>query len=484
MNFGVLSNVIGNILMILSVLIVPSIGVSIYHRGLDLIPLVFTAILTLGVGIVLKGIKPKEKNIKTKDALLIVVLGWITVSIFGAIPFLLSGVIASPIDAIFEVVSGFTTTGSTILTDIESLPNGLLFWRSSTHWIGGMGILVFTLALLPSLGIGGFQIFKAESPGPVASKITPKMVDTAKSLYKIYILITVVLFVLLFVGGMNFEDAAIHTFGVVGTGGFSNKNASVAHFDSTYIHIVISVFMVICGTNFGLFYNLFNGKKGYFKYDDEFKAYIKIIGFAIVLISINLFFTVYDKSLLAVRDATFQATSIISTSGFVTADYDLWPTFSKFILFILMIIGSSAGSTAGGLKIIRIVVIFRIIKKEIIKVVHKRAVVPVKINGKNLDEETVSGITAYLGMYFICMLIGTAIISLEQIDLMSAISTSITALSNVGPGFGMVGATANFAWLSNLSKITMTLLMLLGRLEFFTIVVLLAPRSWRRGEDN
>lgn len=481
MNFGVLSKVIGNVLTIFAALMLPSTLISHFNGGADFNALLFTNILSLLLGLTLKRMNFKKYNVITKDALLIVVVAWIVVSLFGAIPFVLSGAIPSVIDAVFEVVSGFTTTGSTILSEIESMSKGLLFWRSTTHWIGGMGILVFTLTLLPSLGIGGFEIFKAESPGPVASKIMPKMVDTAKTLYKIYIGITIVLFILLLFGGMDAYDSAIHTFGVVGTGGFSNKNASIGHYNSAYIDIVIGIFMLICGTNFGIYYNILHKKTSCLRQDDEFKTYMKIVGAAVVLISVNLFFTTYEGSLRAVRDAFFQVSSVVSTSGFSTVDYDLWPSFSKFILFMLMITGASAGSTAGGIKMVRVSVIFKLIKREVVKVVHKRAVVPVKLNGKNVEDDTINGIVAYLCVYVIVMLFGTAIFTLDNdMNILSALSTSITALSNVGPGLGIVGPASNFGMLSKLSKVTMTILMLLGRLEFFTIIALFAPRNWER----
>ncbi|MDO5041382.1 MAG: TrkH family potassium uptake protein [Peptoniphilus sp.] len=377
-------------------------------------------------------------------------------------------------DCLFETVSGFTTTGASVVENPEILPHSIILWRSMTHWIGGMGILVFTLILLPKIGIGAYQIFKAESPGPVAGKIEPKMTDTAKKLYIIYIVITVILFLLLLIGDMTPFDAIVHTFGVVGTGGFSSKQKSIGHYSSSgpYIPIIMGIFMIICGTNFTLHNYLYKGKIKNIVNDEEFRAYYTIIFGSIALIALDLFINNYGGIAKSLLDSFFTVTSISSTSGFVTADFDLWPSFSKYILFLLMFIGSSAGSTSGGMKVIRIVVIFKLIKREIKRILHPHAVVPIRINGGVLSEEIVSGIYAFTAVYMIITLVSAAVVSLSGVDFLSSISSVLTMLSNVGPAFGAVGPTRNFFFFAPFYKLMFCVLMLLGRLEFFTLIAL------------
>lgn len=479
MDYGIVSKILGIILMLESLMMIPSLFISIYNRQTDIVAFIISIVLISTIGYIMYKKNASKKIIKAKEGLAIVALGWLLVSFFGSLPFIISGSIPSLVDAFFETVSGFTTTGSTVIKDIEILPKGILFWRSSTIWIGGMGILVFTVAILPLLGVGGFQIFKAESPGPIKDKIVPRTKDTAKILYITYIAITLIEIILLMLGGMPLYDACIHTFGTVGTGGFSSKNASIGAYNSTYIQLVISLFMILSGVNFSLYFAIYKGKLKDTLRNKELKFYIGLILVSVVLISLNLRLTSYDNMGLSLRDSLFQTSSIITTTGYTTADFNQWPTFSKSILFLLMFIGGCAGSTSGGMKSIRIVVLLKLVKRQIAKIFHPRAIIPIKMNGKTVPSDTIVSITSFSVLYFFIFAIGTIIISLENIGLESAASAVATTLGNVGPGFGFVGPTQNFSGFSDFSTLFMSFLMLLGRLELFTILALIAPKTWK-----
>jgi len=479
-NYGIVLKVLGSILMVESIFMLPSLVISIYTKQGDLYGFLTTIVVTLALGLILALKKNKGKSINAKEGLAIVSIGWLLVSLFGALPLYISGSTRTYIDAVFEIVSGFTTTGATVIPNVEGLPMGILFWRSITHWIGGMGILVFTLALLPALGIGGFQIFKAESPGPIAGKIAPRIKDTAKILYGTYLTITIMQVVLLKIGGMSIFESLVYTFGSVGTGGFATKNASVGAYTSTYIHMVIGIFMVLSGVNFSIYYSLFKGRIKEMLQDEELRLYLIIILLAVVSIGINLYRTTYSNGSLAFRDSFFQVGSIMTTTGYSTANFDLWPTFSKGILLLLMFIGGSAGSTAGGMKVVRILITLKLIKREVLKIFHPRAMRPVKLNGRILPNETIAGIYSFTGLYIIIFAISTILVTVEGVDLVSAMSSVAATLGNIGPGLGFVGPTSTFNGYSQITKVFFSLLMLLGRLELFTIIALLAPKNWRR----
>lgn len=480
MNYGIVLKVLGSILAIESILMIPSLLISINAGGIDRIPFLIAILLTGLIGVFLNRRKTYSEKIGAREGLMIVSLGWIIISILGALPLYLSKSVPTYIDALFEIISGFTTTGATIIDNVEVLPRGILFWRSMTHWIGGMGILVFTLALLPALGIGGFQILKAESPGPITSKMAPRIRDTAKILYVTYISITLLEVLFLKIGGMSLFDSFVYTFATVGTGGFAVKNASVGAYNSTYITLVIGFFMLFAGINFSIYYSIFQGKWRDALKNEELKLYLSLITIAIVAISLNLYLTSYPSILESIKDSFFQVVSIMTTTGFSTADFDLWPTFSKAILFLLMFIGGSAGSTAGGMKVIRILVVIKLIKRDILKLFHPRAVIPVKINDKVIPNETIASINSFLGLYVILFVLSTIIISLEGVDLITAGTTIAATLGNIGPGLAGVGPTQTFSSYSQISKVFLSFLMLLGRLELFTIIALLVPRNWRK----
>ncbi|OZV11975.1 potassium transporter KefA [Tissierella sp. P1] len=480
MNYGIVLKVLGSILILESILMTPSLLISLYTNQADKLAFLITILITGAIGFGLTRNRSRDRHINAKEGLAIVSLGWVSISLLGALPLYISGSTPTYIDAFFEIVSGFTTTGATVIANVEVLPMGILFWRSFTHWIGGMGILVFTLSLLPALGIGAFQIFKAESPGPIAGKIAPRIKDTAKILYITYFTITIIQVILLKFGGMSLFDSLVYTFGTVGTGGFATKNASVGAYNSTYIHLVIGSFMVLSGVNFSLYYSLFKGKvKDVFR-DEELRLYFAIVFISVTVIAINLFKTTYSSMGLAFRDSFFQVGSIMTTTGYSTANFDIWPTFSKAILLLLMFIGASAGSTAGGMKVIRILVILKLIKREILKIFHPRAVKPVKLNDKILPNETIAGINSFTGLYMIIFVLSTILVSLEGVDLESAASSVAATLGNIGPGLGVVGPTSTFNGYSQISKAFFSLLMLLGRLELFTLIALFAPKNWRR----
>ena len=480
MDFGMIVSVLGRLLMVEAGLMIPPLLVSTYYFGSDQKAFLLSILITGLVGFFLSHFFKGKKSLGSKEGLTIVALGWLLVSLFGSLPFILSGAIPNFINAFFETVSGFTTTGATILVDVEVLPKGILFWRSFTHWIGGMGILVFTIALIPKLGGGGFQIFKVESPGPAPDRIVPKVSDTAKVLYTTYFAITISQIFFLFIGDMPLFDSVLHTFGTVGTGGFGIKNDSIGAYDSSYLHLVIGTFMIFAGVNFSLYYSIFKGKwKEVFK-DQELRLYLTVILSAVILITININQTLYYNIAHSLRDAFFQVTSIITTTGYSTVDFNQWPEFSQMIIFALMFMGGSAGSTAGGMKVVRILVVFKQIKREIAKIFHPRAVIPIKIGNKVLPDERVSGIFSFMGIYMIVFIIGATLLSLEGFGFETSITATISALSNIGPGLASVGPAENFNIFSGPGKLLISFLMLLGRLEFFTMIALLAPSTWKK----
>lgn len=479
MNYGTVLKVIGNLIVFEAFALVAPLGISFYYGSSDLKAIINTIIILLVVGYPLTKLKVTRQHVRTKEAIAIVTLGWFVVSAFGALPFMFSGALPSFTDAFFETVSGLTTTGATVITNIEILPEGLLFWRSFLHWIGGMGILVLALAIMPTIGVGAFQIFKAETPGPIADKIAPKMRDTAKILYTAYLGITIIETILLMLGGMSLYDALIHTFGTVGTGGFSNYNSSIGQFNSYYIYTVISIFMIMSGVNFSLYYDLYRGKiKNIFK-NVEFKVYISIILASTLLVYLNISGT-YATDFQDFIQSLFQVSSIMTTTGYATANFDLWPDFSKAVLFILMFVGGSAGSTGGSIKVIRLIILFKLIKREVQKLLHPRATLPVQLNGKMLTADVISSVTGFFFLYMLLFAGGTLLISFENIGLLSAASAVAATLGNIGPGFDFVGPTQTYALFSIPSKWILSFMMLFGRLELFTLFLLMTPSYWRK----
>lgn len=481
MNYEMVVYVLLNIAKIEGVLMmIPGIVSLIYGEYNTAKVILTIAILLAAFGFIFTLKKPRRLDIFAKDGLFIVGMAWITFSLLGALPFYFTGSINSYVNAVFETVSGFTTTGSTILTDIESLPNGILFWRSFTHWIGGMGVLVFVLAIIPLAGSRSMNIMKAEVPGPTVDKLVPKTKQTAKILYFIYVGLTILQVIFLVAGKMPLFDSILTSFSTAGTGGFSNKNNSIAYYDSAYVDGVVTVFMILFGINFNLFYlALLKKFKRIFK-SEELRTYIAIIAVSTLLITFNIR-GMYPSFLKAFRYASFQVATIITTTGFMTADFNVWPMFSKAILLLLMIVGACAGSTGGGLKVSRVLIMVKHIKCEIKRLLHPRAMVSVKIDKKTVETSVISSVLAYLLVYFSLIVISFLLISINEFDFETSLTSVITCINNVGPGLGaIVGPTGNFSSFSDFSKIILCFDMLLGRLEIFPILLLFSPRMYKR----
>ena len=481
MNYEMMLFVIMNIARVEGALmLLPALVALIYGENTVAGKILIIAVLCICLGSVFSRKRPKRSDIFVKDGLMIVGLAWVMFSLLGALPFYFTGAIPRFVDAFFETVSGFTTTGSTILTDIESLPYGIHFWRAFTHWVGGMGVLVFVMAVIPLAGSKSLNIMKAEGPGPTMDKIVPKTRQTAKILYLIYVVMTVAEVVLLVLGGMPLFDALIHTFSTAGTGGFSNKADSVSFYDSAYIDGVITVFMALFGVNFNLFYLLLLGKFARVFKSEELRTYIGIIAVATLLITINIY-PMYGSFLTSFRYSSFQVTTIITTTGMMTTDFNLWPSFSKGILLMLMFVGACAGSTGGGLKVSRVLLLGKYIKSEIRKIVHPRSIVSVKVDGKVMDDTVIRSVTAYIMIYMSILVVSYLMISLNELDLETTLTSVITCINNVGPGFGeIIGPTQNFSTLSDFSKLVLILDMLIGRLEIYPILFIFSPRMFKR----
>ncbi len=480
MNYPAVFRVIGVLLVLEAIFMLPALGISFYYGQPDFNAFLDTILLCLVIGFLCVRIKVADGKLKAREGLAIVSLGWLAFSIAGAFPLVWSGSVPTMTDAFFEAVSGFTTTGATVIGNVEVLPKGILFWRSFTHWIGGMGILVFTVAILPAVGIGGFQIFKAETPGPTADRITPRINDTARILYTSYIIMTFVEIALLMLAGMNLYDASVHTFGTVGTGGFSTKNTSIGAYANPAIHWIIGVFMILASCNFSLYYALYRGKWRTVVKDQELRLFLGIVLASTIMIAVNIFPAEGGRIGTVLRDSFFQVASIISTTGYATVDFDQWSTFPKVILFLLMFVGGCAGSTGGGMKDIRILLLIKLVRMEIVKILHPRAIVQVRLGKKNVPVSVMSATTAFFFSYIALFAMGMLLISLDNVDFITAASASAACIGNIGPGFGLVGPMLNYSVLSDFSKMVLSALMLFGRLEIFTILAVLTPKTWLR----
>lgn len=480
MNFLMVLRNLGILLICEAGTMVPSLLVAMYYKGNDVKAFLYTIMMTLFAGLIGLSIKPKNKNIYARDGFAIVAIGWLLISFFGALPFMISGAIPSFVDSYFEAISGFTTTGASILKEIESLPKGILFWRSFTHWVGGMGVLVLTLAIIPSVGAGTLQIMKAESPGPTPGKLVPKVRQTAKILYGIYIVITIIEVILLKIAGMPLYDSMVHTFGTVGTGGFSIMNSSIGAYNNTAVDIIITIFMFICGANFALYYQALKGNvKSIFK-DEEFRLYAFIVTASTLLIAFNIKGTIYNSIGQSIRHSAFQVVSIITTTGYATTDFNHWPGFSKMILLLLMFIGGCAGSTGGAIKNIRILLLFKAMKRDLLRIIHPKAVYSIRFDGKGVKEETLSEVMCFFFMYILIFALSVLIVSLDGKDIVTTISAVAATLGNIGPGLGMVGPAGNFSELSSMSKSVLSICMVIGRLEIYPILLLAVPTFWKR----
>lgn len=478
MNYSVILYILGCVLKFESAfLLIPAIVGMVYKENATYSYL-FTAALCLIIGIVLSRKKPASKNLFIREGFVTVAASWVILSIFGALPFVLSGDIPSYVDALFETISGFTTTGSSILQNVETLSKTGLFWRSFTHWVGGMGVLVFIMAILPLMGGSTMNLMKAESTGPSISKLVPHVKDTAMILYGMYIILTILEIFILIVFHMPLFDALVTTFGTVGTGGFGIYNDSLGSY-SPEIQVVVTIFLVLSGINYTAYFYIISLKfKEAFRIE-EVRWYLLIFFTTVTIISFNIreLYATFGESL---RHAAFQVASIITTAGFATTDFDLWPELSKCILVVIMIIGSCSGSTAGGMKISRVLMLIKTIKKELSLIVHPREVRKIRMDGRVLEHETLRNTNVFFVVYFVILLVSTLLISIDNHDFTTNFTATIATLNNIGPGLAMVGPTQNFSIYSTFSKFILMFNMLAGRLELFPLVIMMLPSTWKR----
>ncbi|HKJ70081.1 MAG TPA: potassium transporter TrkG [bacterium] len=453
---------------------------SLYYGDQDYITLLIAAGITFVCGLTGFFLSRFEHELRPKEGFAIVTFSWICFSLFGSLPFIISGIIPSFTNAFFETMSGFTTTGATILTDIEIVPHGLLFWRSLTHWLGGMGIIVLSLAILPYLGVGGMQLFKAEVPGPTHDKITPRITETAKILWVVYALISMLQTLLLLLGGMNLFEALCHTFGTMATGGFSTRNASIGAYDRMYIHYVIMFFMILAGTNFTLHYRFLRGEFTSYLKNREFLFFLSIIAVGFVIVGIDTFLFRYQDITQALQHTLFQVISILTTTGYGTADYEQWGFSSQILLFFLMFVGGCAGSTGGSLKVVRIFVLFKFLYSETIRLIHPHAVVPVRIGETVVPREALSNILGLFIAFVGLFVVGVLIMAALGLNIDTSIGSVAATLGNIGPGLGNVGPTDNYFHIPTAGKWMLCSFMLMGRLEVFTVIILLSPTFWKK----
>jgi trk system potassium uptake protein TrkH len=482
MNVRLIVHLVAILIFFLGLSLLAPLGISIYDGDGSAYSIVSAMLIVCALGgagyFWTRG--QQDLHLGHRDGVLIVTFGWFMAGLVATLPYLLSGAIPDFTDAYFEAISGFTTTGASILTDIERLPRSILFWRSQTQWLGGMGIIVLSIAILPYLGVGGMQLYKAETPSPVVDKLTPRISDTAKAIWKIYIFLTLLQILLLFSGGMSLFDAVNHAFTTMPTGGFSTKNASIAHYRSAYIDGVIILFMLIAGMSFSLHYKLLKGRVGTFFSDPELRAYLLIVGIFILMVAWDIYGSLYSSAVDAFRYASFQVVSIMTTTGFATADYEQWPAFSQLILLLCMFIGSMAGSTGSGIKVIRLVLLLRHSYLELFRIIHPHAVTVVKIGNIPVPQTIMRSIWGFFFLFLAIYVVATLLMAFIGLDFMSAISSVAACLGNVGPGMGTVGPVDNYALIPGIGKWILIVCMLLGRLEIYTILVLLVPGFWRR----
>ena len=480
-NFRLVFQVLGLLLVIEGIFMLLCIPVSLLFRDHELVPLGISGMISIVSGAILwlSNLRAK-KALSSRDGFLIVSIGWVLFSIFGSLPFTISGEIPSYSDAFFETISGFTTTGASILVDIEAMPHGLLFWRSLTQWLGGMGIIVMSLAILPLLGVGGMQLFVAEVPGPSPDKLHPRIKETAKRLWAIYIIFTGTEALLLLCGGMNLFDAVCQSFTSMATGGYSTKQASIAYWDSPFIQYVITFFMFLAGTNFTLSYFALHLRFDKVLKNEEFKYYVGfLLGFTL-LITMILSLTEEQALETSFRHALFQVVSIVTTTGFVTADYLRWIPVLGIVIFMLMFLGGSAGSTGGGIKIIRIVLLLKNSAMELKRLIHPSAVIPVRFNKNAVSPDILNNVFAFVSFYIITVIIGVMVMAAMGYDLGTSFGSVAATLGNIGPGIGLVGPAENYSHLPVFGKWFLSFLMLIGRLELFTVLILFSPGFWRK----
>ncbi|MCK4485146.1 MAG: TrkH family potassium uptake protein [Desulfobacterales bacterium] len=455
---------------------------GLYYQDESVVPLLKSMAVTLGSGLVLYFIfrSARGEIMSHREGIGVVAIGWTAAGLFGALPYYWGGVFNTFADAFFESISGFTTTGASVLMNIEVVPRGFLFWRSLTHWLGGMGIIVLSLAILPLLGVGGMQLYKAEVPGPVPDKLKPRIRDTAMVLWKVYLLFSAAEALLFVLGGMDLFDALCHTFGTMATGGFSTRNVSIGSYQSPYVDTVVILFMLFAGINFSLHYQCLKGDLRVFWRNPEFRFFIGAVVIFVLAVSFNVYHTVYHTCSEAIRFGAFQVISIITTTGYVTADFEKWPSLSQNILLFCMFLGASAGSTGGGMKCLRIMLLLKHSYKQLFFLIHPHAVTQVKLGGHPVSNEVLHSIWGYFMLYLGLFILCSFLLAAMGVDVVTSFAAVAATIGNIGPGLGMVGPTDNYAHIPVLGKWLLILCMLLGRLEIYTVLVLFVPEFWRK----
>ncbi|MCX7816095.1 MAG: TrkH family potassium uptake protein [Syntrophales bacterium] len=482
MNFRLISRLIAMLVIFLGVFMLLPLCVSFFYEESCVTSLFFSFLLTISIGSLLYFLSRGQEDdyLSHRDGVLVVAGGWIVSGLVATLPYILSGSIPSFTDALFESVSGFTTTGSSILTNLEVLPKGILLWRSQTQWLGGMGIIVLTIAVLPFLGVGGMQLYKAETPSPVVDKLTPRIAETAAALWKIYVVFTLFEIFFLLLGGLTFFEAVCHAFTTLPTGGFSTRNASIGAFGSYYTECVFVFFMFISGMSFTLHYRFISGNRRVYLKDPEFKTYLCMVLFFVGAVTIDLFLEMEKGFFESFREAIFQVVSIITTTGYVTVDFEKWPVFSQYILLICMFLGCMAGSTGGGIKIMRFILLVRHAYLEIVRIIHPHATTVVKFGNLPVPQHILRSVWGFFLLYLIIFVMASLLLAVLGLDMISSIAAVATCLGNVGPGLGVVGPMDNFALIPQTGKWILIFCMLLGRLEIYTVIVLIVPAFWRR----
>ncbi|MFP4588228.1 MAG: TrkH family potassium uptake protein [Desulfohalobiaceae bacterium] len=472
---------VGLIICVIGLLQLPLILVSLCFRDAQAIVFFQSLSLACSFGLLLYVLfrSHRVEIIAIREGMAIVSLGWVGAGLFGALPFYLSGQIPLFTDCVFEAFSGLTTTGASILEDVEALAPTLLLWRSLCHWLGGMGIILLSLAILPFLGVGGMQLYKAEVPGPTPDKLRPRIKDTALLLWKVYLLFSCLLFLLLLLGGMNTFQAVNHAFSTIATGGFSTQNISVGHFDSLYLELVMILFMLIAGTNFALHFRLLGGQVKPYWRNTEFRVFALLVLSGVVLVSLSVWGEVYDNLGESLRYSSFQVMSLITSTGYSTADYDLWPGLAQVVLLLCMLMGGCAGSTAGGMKCMRLILLFKHGVRELKRLIHPRAVMHLKIGGKLVPEEVLQGIWGYFVLYLFLTALSALALAAMGLDIVTAFTAVIACVSNIGPGFAEVGPAQNYSQVPLAGKWVLSLCMLLGRLEIYTVLIMFHPQFWK-----
>jgi trk system potassium uptake protein TrkH len=476
-------NVIGALLACIGLSMILPLGFSLYYQDQGFWALLEAMAVTVAVGLVLYGVFKGAHTggaITHREGMAITTLGWFAVGVFGALPFLFAGTLPQLVDCIFESVSGFTTTGASVIRDVEIVPKGLLFWRSLTHWLGGMGIVLLGLAILPFLGVGGMQLYKAEVPGPVVDKLRPRIKDTAMILWKVYMFFTVAETLLLLLGGMDLFDSLCHTFGTIATGGFSTKNASLGYYHSVYLQGVVTVFMLLGGINFALHFQLFRGRPLSLWCDSEFRFFMGVFLVICAIITLSLYGRNYPSLGQSLQYASFQVASILTTTGYATADYKQWAPLPQCLLVLCMFIGGSVGSTGGSIKCMRIMVLSKHAYQELLRLIHPRIVTRLRLGTQAVPPEVLSGIWGFFMLYLGLLAVSTFLVAATGVDVITSFTAALACMGNVGPGLGAVGPADNYAAIPTFAKWVLILDMLLGRLEIYTVIILLVPRFYKK----